>query len=116
MVKLFVGGFPQNMGEFELAKMIAPYGDIETMEIVRDGKTGEGKGFLFIELQTQEAANEVIAGVNGAPIGERQLVVRIFVEQKKYIKPPTGKNTGAERDLPPVETKKKRPRRGNNQT
>jgi RNA recognition motif-containing protein len=35
LVKLFVGGFPLEIDELELAKLFAPHGDISTIKIVR---------------------------------------------------------------------------------
>ncbi|RFZ92864.1 RNA-binding protein [Mucilaginibacter conchicola] len=48
MKKLFVSGFPLGITELELATLIAPYGDIDTIKIVRDKKTKKCKGYAFI--------------------------------------------------------------------
>lgn len=44
--KLFVGGISNGLDEMALARLVAPYGDIEVMKIVRDKKTRVGKGML----------------------------------------------------------------------
>jgi len=50
MVKLFVGGFPLEMTELELVKMIGPHGDVETIKIVRDKKKqGYAKDMHFLK-------------------------------------------------------------------
>ncbi|WP_186458712.1 RNA recognition motif domain-containing protein [Mucilaginibacter achroorhodeus] len=36
LVKLFVGGFPLEIDEMELAKLFAPHGDVSTIEIMHD--------------------------------------------------------------------------------
>ena len=41
MNKLFVVGLPRNMEEMELAQILAPYGDIRLLTIVRDKFKGE---------------------------------------------------------------------------
>ena len=56
MIKLFVSGFPLDITEIELAKLIAPYGDIATLKIVRDKKTRICKGYAFVEMETKEGA------------------------------------------------------------
>jgi len=56
MVKLFVGGFPLDMEEMELAQLFGPHGDISTIKIVRDKKTRMCKGYAFIEMPDRIAA------------------------------------------------------------
>jgi RNA recognition motif-containing protein len=80
MVKLFVSGFPLDINEIELAKLIAPYGDIATMKIVRDKKTRICKGYAFIEMETEEGAEQAIEALNGTYMKERELTVKISEE------------------------------------
>jgi RNA recognition motif-containing protein len=80
MVKLFVSGFPLDITEIELAKLIAPYGDIATMKIVRDKKTRICKGYAFIEMETEEGAEQAIEALNGNLMQDRELTVKISEE------------------------------------
>jgi RNA recognition motif-containing protein len=100
MIKLFVGGFPLDMDEQQLAEMIAPHGDIQTVKIVRDKKTRICKGYGFVEVSDQFSAEHVILALDGMQMGDRQLTVSIREEEP--VKPAM-KKMG--------EVKKKRPRR-----
>ena len=110
MIKLFVGGFPLDIRELELAAMIAPYGDIDTLKIVRDKKTGTCKGYAFVEMKTREGAELVMETLDGTMVEDRELSVRFAVEKPAPAAPRT--NTGYQKTQQyndPV--KKKRPRR-----
>jgi RNA recognition motif-containing protein len=104
MTKLFAVGFPRNLDEIGLAQLFAPYGDIELLTIVRDKLTLENKGFGFIHMKTETAAQEAIQALNDTTFGDRQMEVRL-ADAKELIalKPPVPKNK-----IP--EQKKKRPR------
>jgi RNA recognition motif-containing protein len=118
MVKLFVGGFPLDMEEIDLVKLVMPFGQVSTIKIVRDKKTRICKGYAFLEMHDQEAAEEVIKNLNGYPIGDRTLSLSIREEnatiQGKPLPPvkrvdPTTKYIKVERPSDPL--KKKRPRK-----
>jgi RNA recognition motif-containing protein len=76
-VKLFIGGFPLDMDELRLAQLVAPHGDIEVMKIVRDKRTGICKGFAFVEMGTADDAARVSAALDGEPMGDRTLSVKL---------------------------------------
>ncbi|WP_345954040.1 RNA-binding protein [Mucilaginibacter sp. PAMB04168] len=82
MVKLFVGGFPLEMTEMELAQLIGPHGTISTIKIVRDRKTRICKGYAFVEMATEEDARNAVAALHGEPLGERTLTIN-FADEKK---------------------------------
>jgi RNA recognition motif-containing protein len=80
VVKLFVSGFPLEITEIELAKLIAPYGDIGTLKIVRDKQTRKCKGYAFVEMLTEQGAANAAAALDGLPMEDRQLTVKLSEE------------------------------------
>ena len=117
MVKLFVGGFPLEIEEIELAKLFAPHGDISTIKIVRDKKTKLCKGYAFIEMNDRAGAEAAAEALNGTMQDGKQLTVKINEEPAGDSSLLSG-STAPQR--PPVyqkvlrpsnEVKKKRPRR-----
>jgi RNA recognition motif-containing protein len=116
MVKLFVGGFPLDIEEMELAKLFAPHGDISTIKIVRDKKTRICKGYAFIEMIEREGAENAVGALNGAAMAGKVLTVTINEEAEKESPGPIP----AARQRQPVyqkvikpggDVQKKRPRR-----
>jgi RNA recognition motif-containing protein len=89
MIKIFVGGFPLDMDEMGLATAIAPFGEIDTIKLVRDKKTRICKGYGFVEMKTEEGAKAVMAGLDGEPIGDRLWSVRQVIENTNPVAPST---------------------------
>lgn len=85
MIKLFVGGFPLDVGEMELAQLFGPHGDISTIKIVRDKKTGICKGYAFIEMADRVQAENAAIALDEVFMRGRQLKVSIQ-EEPKYSK------------------------------
>lgn len=81
MNKIFVSGFPLEYTELDLARLFAPHGDIDTIKIVRDRKTGICKGYAFIEMKTEDGVTQAITELNDTPIADRSLTVTA-VEEK----------------------------------
>ncbi len=117
LVKLFVGGFPLDIEEIELAKLFAPHGDISTIKIVRDKKTKLCKGYAFIEMNDRAGAEDAVEALNGTILDNKALTVKINEEPTDN---PTVLNKSTAQQRAPVyqkvlrpgnEVKKKRPRR-----
>jgi RNA recognition motif-containing protein len=118
MVKIFVGGFPLDMQEIDLVKLVMPFGQVSTIKIVRDKKTRICKGYAFLEMRDQEAAEEVINNLDGYLLKDRALSIKIRVEDEINQKPPL-KSTMQDKpaikyfkiEKSPDSEKKKRPRK-----
>jgi RNA recognition motif-containing protein len=74
MKTLYVGNISFKTTEDELRKMFEPYGDIGQVTIPRDRLTGNSRGFAFVEMRDENAAEALLA-LNGARLGDRTLVV-----------------------------------------
>ncbi|HZX59863.1 MAG TPA: RNA-binding protein [Mucilaginibacter sp.] len=110
MVKLFVSGFPLDIEEIELAKLFALHGDIVTIKLVRDKKTRICKGYGFIEMADEASAENAIAALDGQPMGDRNLTVKIRPDEPAAPAAPTRPVfRKPQRTFEPE--KKKRPRR-----
>lgn len=97
MIKLFVSGFPLEITELELAKLIALHGDIVTIKIVRDKKTRICKGYAFIEMASQADAENAVIALDGLEMHDRKLTVKISEEKaiapkSNFRRPVVGEN------------------------
>lgn len=84
-VKLFVGGLPVDVDEIELVGLLAIYGEIRTVKIVRDRKTKQCKGYGFLEMANLEAAENVIKFMDGKPFRKKKLVLNLIIEQQVIV-------------------------------
>jgi len=81
MVKIFVGGFPLEMTELELVQIVSMHGNVSTIKIVRDKKTGICKGYAFLEMKNRAEAENVVEALHGRPMADRKLTVKINEEE-----------------------------------
>ncbi|MGN8067812.1 hypothetical protein [Mucilaginibacter sp. 22184] len=72
-----MSGFPLDISELDITRLVGPYSDIETIKIVRDRKSGKCKGYAFLEMQNEAAANRAIAAFHNQPSGDRLLTLKI---------------------------------------
>jgi RNA recognition motif-containing protein len=73
--RLYVGNLDYGVSDSDLEKMFAAYGTVESAQVVMDRDTGRSKGFGFVEMKTDQEAQEAIAGLNGQLSGGRNLTV-----------------------------------------
>ena len=73
--KLYVGNLPYEVGETELQELFAQAGSVESVNIMRDQMTGRARGFGFVEMSTDEEAQNAITALNGTAVGGRNLTV-----------------------------------------
>ncbi|MCR8561221.1 RNA-binding protein [Mucilaginibacter sp. BJC16-A38] len=106
MTKLFVGGFPLDFTELDIAMLVGFHGDISTIKIVRDKKTRICKGYAFLEMVSEEGAERAVEALDGTTVSGRELAVKIR-EDKPAPKPRFVSKFNGPRD----EERKKRPRK-----
>jgi RNA recognition motif-containing protein len=58
-----------------LRSLFAEYGEIESVNVITDRETGRPRGFAFVEMATQQAADAAISGLNGKMVDEREIKV-----------------------------------------
>lgn len=75
MKKLYVGNLPFSASEGDLESMFGPYGQLESVTIVRDRESGQPRGFAFVEFSDDAAGEAAINGTNGAQLGGRAITV-----------------------------------------
>jgi cold-inducible RNA-binding protein len=73
--KLYVGNLPYEVGEAELQDLFASAGSVESVNVMRDQATGRARGFAFVEMSTDEEAQNAITALNGTQVGGRNLTV-----------------------------------------
>jgi len=73
--KLYVGNLPYETGETELQELFSSAGTVDSVNLVRDQATGRPRGFAFVEMSSDEAAQNAIRELNEREIGGRRLTV-----------------------------------------
>jgi RNA recognition motif-containing protein len=74
-VNIFVGNLAFTTTDEELRQLFEPYGTIETVRIMTDRETGRSRGFGFVEMPDNRAAQSAIDALNGVSLAGRTLTV-----------------------------------------
>ena len=70
-----MGNLPFNIGDEELKKLFATYGEVEEATLIKDKFSGRSKGFGFVTMSDEEAAKKAISEMDGKDVGGRELKV-----------------------------------------
>jgi RNA recognition motif-containing protein len=74
--KLFVGNLPYAANENDVQAFFESAGvSVDTVTVMRDRFTGQARGFGFVEIGDDEAAQRAIDSCNGRELQGRALVV-----------------------------------------
>jgi RNA recognition motif-containing protein len=73
--KLYVGNLSFDVTQGQLQEMFAPYGNVQSAQLISDRDTGRSKGFGFVEMSTDREAEAAITGMNGQMVDGRALTV-----------------------------------------
>jgi len=73
--KLYVGNLPFQTTDQELQDLFAKAGPVESVRVMRDMATGRPRGFAFVEMATDEAAEAAVNQFNQTDFGGRALAV-----------------------------------------
>jgi len=72
---LFVGNLSYDTTEDTLRTLFAEFGQIESARLITDRYTGRSKGFAFVEMSTEQAAEEAIGELNSKQVDGREIKV-----------------------------------------
>jgi cold-inducible RNA-binding protein len=75
--KLFVGSLPWAIDDAGLAQLFAQAGNVVSAQVVKDRETGRSRGFGFVEMSTEEEAQNAVKNLNGTDVEGRKIVVNI---------------------------------------
>ena len=73
--KLFVGGIPYRATEEELRQLFSQAGEVTSVFIPMDRMTQRPRGFAFVEMADDAAADKAIAMFDGSDMGGRRIAV-----------------------------------------
>lgn len=74
-MNIYVGNLPYSITEDELKEAFKAYGEVASINLIKDKFTGESKGFGFVEMSSNAEADSAIKGLNGKSFQGRNLKV-----------------------------------------
>lgn len=75
--KLYVGNLPYTTVDADLEKLFSQVGTVKSAQVIKDRASGRSKGFGFVEMSTQEEAQNAISKFHGQDFSGRALTVNL---------------------------------------
>jgi len=73
--KLYVGNLGYNVTKGDLEQLFAAHGTVSSAQVITDRDTGSSKGFAFVEMGSDQEAQDAISGLNGKTVDGRSMIV-----------------------------------------
>ncbi len=73
---LFIGSLAYEVTDAQLEEHFQKIGKVISAKVIIDRVSGQGKGFGFVEMSTEEEARKAIQELNGSTLGGRTIVVK----------------------------------------
>jgi len=74
-MNIYVGNLSYEVTEEDLRQAFGAFGQVESINIIKDKYSGESKGFGFVEMPDKAEAQSAIEGLNGKELKGRALKV-----------------------------------------
>ena len=73
--KVYVGNLNYDTTDNTLRTLFSEFGAVESVNIVTDRDTGRPRGFAFVEMVEDQAAQAAISALNGKTVDGREIKV-----------------------------------------
>ena len=93
-MNIYVGNIPRETSEAEVRAAFEQYGEVMTVNLVKDKYTNLLKGFGFVEMPKKTEAEVAIKGLDGTMFSGRPLTVNPAKPRTETNNKPRRYNTG----------------------
>jgi RNA recognition motif-containing protein len=73
--KIYVGNLPWSATSSSLETLFSAHGTVRSAEVISDRETGRSRGFGFVEMDSDDAAQRAIDALNGTEMDGRAITV-----------------------------------------
>ncbi len=74
-MNIYVGNLAYSVTDDDLRELFGEFGEVRSVSVISDKVTGQSKGFGFVEMQDNSAADMAIKELNGKQVKGRALKV-----------------------------------------
>jgi len=72
-MNIYVGNLSYQTNEDDLRHAFEAYGRVTNVTIIKDRESGESRGFGFVEMESNDEAQQALTGLNGKELNGRNL-------------------------------------------
>ncbi|KAF0117911.1 MAG: RRM domain RNA-binding protein [bacterium] len=74
-MNIFVGNLSREVKDEDLRSLFETFGEVASVNVVKDKFSGESRGFGFVEMPAKASAQSAITGLNGKELKGRTINV-----------------------------------------
>jgi len=74
-MNIYVGDLSYDVTEDDLKAVFSEFGEVDSLNIIKDKFSGRSKGFGFVEMLNNSEADKAIEALNGTELKGRNLKV-----------------------------------------
>ena len=74
-MNIYVGNLSYNVTEDDLKALFSEFGEVESVNIIKDHFSGQSKGFAFVEMPDNSEADKAMKALNGSELKGREIKV-----------------------------------------
>lgn len=75
--KLFVGSLAWAVSDESLTTAFSAYGTVVSAKVIKDRESGRSRGFGFVEMSSNDEADNAIKALNNSTLSGRNIVVSL---------------------------------------
>jgi hypothetical protein len=75
--RIFIGGLPFSVTDDQLLQLFSPYGEVTEATVAVDRSTTRSKGFGFVQMTDDAAAQQAITALDGSTLSSRTITVSL---------------------------------------
>ena len=80
-MNIYVGNLSFDVTEEDLEREFLAFGEVSSVNIIKDKYSGRSKGFAFVEMPTLSEGQAAIAGLEGKVLDDREMRVNGATER-----------------------------------
>lgn len=85
--KIYVGNLNYATTEDTLSSLFSQYGEVVSSVVIKDRYTEQSKGFGFVEMSDDAAADAAITTLNGKEVDGRRIRVNVAEDKPRTSRP-----------------------------
>ncbi|MEJ2537336.1 MAG: RNA-binding protein [Calditrichia bacterium] len=74
-MNIYIGNLTQQASDEDLRKAFEAFGNVKSVNIIKDKFSGASKGFGFVEMETKTEAQAAIQDLNGSELKGTKIIV-----------------------------------------
>jgi len=84
-MNIYIENLDSGIDNDQLKQIFIPYGEVKSAEVVKDVFTGVSRGFGFVEMDNDNAAQQAISELHQSVLHTLTLTVEMAPEKKRQL-------------------------------